>query len=346
MAARGCGSPCEGRQATWPRAAASPARSVWGPVPAPPPGSAWTPDTGHSPSPLAPPWALAAPVRRERRNRVAERSEPKREKLLDAPPPAVGLAGGSPSSLRSKQALRVSPRVFVHICHRPPLSAGLSGWGGDSPWAPQPLGVLAPRRCPWPLPCPGSPAKTQRRGLGADPWARPLRPPARAAWVPTALDQAQTMVCPQPAAPRLCLPPPPTESTSEPGRVSPALRLRWLRWPLAEDRRARGHSQASREPGHLPAVWHLGAQTLLPTHLPSGGQRAPPRVAAAVFRGTGHSCARGPGTAPAHEGTAPRPPRGADCALLTPRRVGAWGVPTLGPGGPGTPAAPSRPLIP
>lgn len=49
-------------------------------------------------------------------------------------------------------------QVCTHVT--PPLAVGGMGWVGRGlPWAPQAPGVLAPRCCLWPPPCPGSPAK-------------------------------------------------------------------------------------------------------------------------------------------------------------------------------------------
>lgn len=218
----------------WPRTVARPGREdgprgqrIELPESVPPcasPGTAQTPDSPHSPSLLAPPWAPAAPEWEEKEKHldpvaarpprpptegfVRDSSQESPEDRGPTSPAARGSfpAPRAPPSLQAQVCPSPAPRAHVlspaphlvcvgpgrgqpglsplralcqphstnvplaghpersagtslHTCD-PPLAVGWVGWVGRGlPWAPQPPGVLAPRCCLWPPPCPGSPAK-------------------------------------------------------------------------------------------------------------------------------------------------------------------------------------------
>lgn len=135
-------------------------------------------------------------------------------------PPGPGGQAPPPPPPALSQALCLSFVVatggpWVVSGDQPSLSGCQAVWGRDLPWAPRPLGVLAPRRCPWPPPCPGSPAKVR---LGCSPrGSGPLPQPQ--------LPQSGSP-CPGPA-PVAC-PQLPAGSASSPGpRAVPPTPAHW-----------------------------------------------------------------------------------------------------------------------
>lgn len=82
-----------------------------GPVP---PGSTWTPDTGHSPSLLAPLWAPAAPVQEEKEKPSQQRDANPSRSGWTTPPTPAGLPAPRPAPLPCPPALlpRLGPSIW------------------------------------------------------------------------------------------------------------------------------------------------------------------------------------------------------------------------------------------
>ena len=194
--------------------AEGPARPAQASLPPPSPPSGRRPRPAAGPGVTPAPWGPTPPP-----PAPAMGCSPTRPIGPGLPPGPGGQAPPPPPPALS-QALCLSFVVatggpWVVSGDQPSLSGCQAVWGRDLPWAPRPLGVLAPRRCPWPPPCPGSPAKV-RLGCsprGSGPLPQPKLPPSGSP-------------CAGPA-PVAC-PPLPAGSASSPGpRAVPPTPAHW-----------------------------------------------------------------------------------------------------------------------